>query len=138
MYHDFSGPFTGRDMYPESGIGIYGVAADGAAFLLFSPDTQKLFTSFRTVEHLVPFALLEIVRPSFVEWIGLCYDFLIPNDFCISSIFEFCIERGSVVGFPFQRSGEGPLTIANLVPVFPGNPFVSLLFVSAFGPLPQA
>ena len=84
MYHDFSGPFTGRDMYPESGIGIYGVAADGAAFLLFSPDTQKLFTSFRTVEHLVPFALLEIVRPSFVEWIGLCYDFLIPNDFCIS------------------------------------------------------
>ena len=61
-----------------------------------------------------------------------------PNDFCISSIFEFCIEWGSVVGFPFQRSGEGPLTIANLVPVFPGNPSVSLLFVSAFGPLPQA
>lgn len=69
VYHDFLGSFTVRRVYPKSGIGVDNVSADRAATMLLSKDAYQLFTSFGAVQHLFPFAFLEIIRPFSIKWI---------------------------------------------------------------------
>ena len=89
--------------------------------MLPPPDGQYFFPSLRAVEQLFALSFLEIVRPIFIKRVCFRYDFLESDDFCISCVFEFTIERLTLGTLVFIGNRECPLTGANVMPVFLGN-----------------
>ena len=122
----------------EACVRGYWLSAHRAATVLISPYFQELFTSVGAVQHFLTIALFIITIPTHIERICFGNDFLKADDFGVRCIFEGKIGKLFVFLFGAFLCGKSPLSGANAVPIFRGNPPSALVLVSALCPLPKA
>ena len=134
--HRFLLTFSRGCMHSESSLRIDDVPTDRTEAFLPPPNGQQLFPALCAVQHFLTLAFLEIIRPPFIKRIGFRNDFLETDNFRVRCIFEF--DKGFCAVSHLDRGSESPLPVIEMPPVFRGNPLMTFLFVSAFGPLPQA
>ena len=123
----------------ESGLGCNLFAAYRTDMALCPPNfQQQLFASICTVEQFFTFTLFVISDPSLIEGISFCNDFVETNDFRIGRVDQRKIRSADIFASGIQYCCKRPHTVFDVVPITLGNPFVSLVLMSAFCPLPQA
>ena len=114
------------------------LSAHRAGAVLLAPNGQQPFPALRAVEQLFAFAFLIVSGPFLIE--GICF----PNDFPesdnlrIGRIDQLEIGRFGSFGLVIHFRRKRPHAVSDVMPVFPGNPAVALVLMSALCPLPQA
>lgn len=104
VYHRFAATGSGSCMHSKTGFGRNKVSTDRAAAPLTTPYYEQLLASLSTVEHLLALALLKVIHPVFIVWIGLRHHFLEPNNLSIRDVLELCEQLVSVATLAFKRN----------------------------------
>ena len=121
----------------ETCVRSYRFSAHGAAVVLISPYFQELFAPAGAVQHFFTITLFIITAPPCIERICFGNDFLKADDFGVRRIFEGKIGKFLVFLFGAFLCGKSPLSGADAVPIFLGNPPSALVLMPALCPLPE-
>ena len=76
VYHHFLLTLFRRCIHLEASLGIDDIPADRTAAFLPPPDGQQLFPALCAVQHFLALAILKVIYPSLIEWIGFRNNFL--------------------------------------------------------------